>query len=115
VVADLCDRAIVMYAGQVVEEATVDELSGAAAHPYTRLLLAANTGYAPDGATVLPTIPGTIPVPGEWPAACHFSPRCPQAAAACTAGPIPLRDTGAARRSRCIMAAAPAAEPARRS
>jgi peptide/nickel transport system permease protein len=115
VVADLCDRAIVMYAGQVVEEAPVGELTEAAAHPYTRLLLAANPGYAPDGATALPTIPGTIPPPGEWPAACHFSPRCPQAVGACTAGPIPLRDTGTARRSRCIMAAEPAAQPAGQS
>jgi oligopeptide/dipeptide ABC transporter ATP-binding protein len=113
VVAELCDRAIVMYAGQIVEEAPVSELSEAAGHPYTRLLLAANPRCAPDGAAVLPTIPGTIPAPGEWPDACHFSPRCPQAAGACTAGPIPLRDTGMARRSRCIMTAAPAAEPAR--
>jgi peptide/nickel transport system permease protein len=127
VVADLCDRAVVMYAGQVVEEAPVGALlgvpghglpghgvpdhgvadHGAAAHPYTRLLLAASPGHAPDGAQRLPVIPGTIPVPGEWPAACHFSPRCPQAAENCTAGPIPLRDTGAGRRSRCILTAAP--------
>jgi peptide/nickel transport system permease protein len=107
VVAELCDRAVVMYAGQVVEEAPVGELITTAAHPYTRLLLAANPAQAPDGATELPVIPGTIPVPGEWPAACHFSPRCPQAADRCTAGPIPLHDIGG-RRSRCVLSAAPA-------
>jgi peptide/nickel transport system permease protein len=111
VVAELCDRAVVMYAGQVVEEAPVGELIGApnhgrAAHPYTRLLLAANPAQAPDGATQLPVIPGTIPAPGEWPAACHFSPRCPQATDACTGSPIPLLDTGPARRSRCVLSAA---------
>jgi peptide/nickel transport system permease protein len=115
VVAGLCDRAVVMYAGQVVEEAPVGELigapnHGAAAHPYTRLLLAANPAQAPDGATELPVIPGTIPVPGEWPAACHFSPRCPQAADACTVGPVPLHEIAAARRSRCVLSAG-AAEP----
>jgi peptide/nickel transport system permease protein len=110
VVAELCDRAVVMYAGQVVEEAPVGELIAEAAHPYTRLLLAANPAQAPDGATKLPVIPGTIPAPGEWPAACHFSPRCPQAADACTAGPVPLHDIAAARRSRCVLSA-DAAEP----
>ena len=105
VVAELCDRAVVMYAGQVVEEAPVAELLGSAAHPYTRLLLAANPAHAADGAQQLPAIPGTIPVPGEWPAACHFSPRCPQATDGCTASPIPLLDTGPARRSRCILTA----------
>jgi peptide/nickel transport system permease protein len=105
VVAELCDRAVVMYAGQVVEEAPVGELLGSAAHPYTRLLLAANPAHAADGAERLPTIPGTIPVPGEWPAACHFSPRCPQATDGCTASPIPLLDTAPARRSRCILTA----------
>ena len=115
VVAELCHRAVVMYAGQVVEEAPVTELIGApnhgrAAHPYTRLLLAANPAQAPDGATELPVIPGTIPAPGEWPAACHFSPRCPQAATSCTVGPVPLHDIAAARRSRCVLSAG-AAEP----
>ena len=111
VVAELCDRAVVMYAGQVVEEAPVAGLIGAAAHPYTRLLLAANPAQAPDGATGLPVIPGTIPAPGEWPAACHFSPRCPQAADACTVGPVPLHEIAAARRSRCVLSAT-AIEPA---
>jgi len=111
VVAELCHRAVVMYAGQVVEEAPVAGLIGAAAHPYTRLLLAANPAQAPDGATGLPVIPGTIPAPGEWPAACHFSPRCPQAADACTVGPVPLHEIAAARRSRCVLSAT-AIEPA---
>jgi peptide/nickel transport system permease protein len=109
VVAELCDRAVVMYAGQVVEEAPVAELMGTAAHPYTRLLLAANPAHAADGATELPVIPGTIPAPGEWPAACHFSPRCPQVATSCTTGPVPLHDVGG-RRSRCVLS-----EPARQS
>jgi peptide/nickel transport system permease protein len=107
VVADLCDRAIVMYAGQVVEQAPIRDLFASPAHPYSRLLLAASQSLAADHADAaqLPTIPGTIPAPEDWPAACHFSPRCPHAVEACDAGPVPLArigEAGIARHSRCI-------------
>jgi peptide/nickel transport system permease protein len=109
VVADLCDRAIVMYAGQVVEQAPIRDLFAAPAHPYSRLLLAASQSLAADheDAAALPTILGTIPAPEDRPAACHFSPRCPYAVEACDAGPvplatIPLAEAGTARHSRCI-------------
>jgi peptide/nickel transport system permease protein len=105
VVAELCDRAVVMYAGQVVEEAPVADLFAAPAHPYTRLLLAASPGRAADGAARLPTIPGTIPAPEDWPAACHFGQRCPHATDACAARPIPLEEIGTGWRSRCIRTA----------
>jgi peptide/nickel transport system permease protein len=99
--ADLCDRAIVMYAGEVVEQATVDELYRAPRHPYTRGLLAANPHIAPvaDG---LPVIPGSVPPPSRWPAGCHFQPRCDLATAECGTGPIPLVAPSPARESRCI-------------
>jgi peptide/nickel transport system permease protein len=105
VVADLCDRAVVMYAGQVVEEAPVADLFAASAHPYTRLLLAASPGRAADGAARLPTIPGTVPAPEDWPVACHFGQRCPHATDACAARPIPLEQIGTGWRSRCIRTA----------
>ncbi len=99
--ADLCDRAMVMYAGEVVEQATVDELYRSPRHPYTRGLLAANPHVAPvaDG---LPVIPGSVPPPSRWPAGCHFQPRCDLATAECGAGPIPLVVPAPARESRCI-------------
>jgi peptide/nickel transport system permease protein len=107
-VADLCDRVIVMYAGQVVEQAATADLLGTPAHPYTRLLLAASPAAAlakagPDGVQSLPVIPGTIPAPEDWPRACRFGTRCPHATSACHQGPVPL--TGTTRLVRCVRAA----------
>jgi peptide/nickel transport system ATP-binding protein len=84
VVAETCDRALVFYAGQVVEEAPVGTLFRRPAHPYTRALLAALPRLgepAPRGA--LPTVPGRVPDPAALPAGCAFHPRCPEAMAVC--------------------------------
>jgi peptide/nickel transport system permease protein len=103
VVAALCDRVVVMYAGQVVEQAPAASLLAAPVHPYTQLLLAASPANAPDGAESLPVIPGTIPSPEDWPAHCRFAARCPHAADACHAGPVPLQAADKAERLvRCV-------------
>ena len=79
VVADLCQRAIVMYAGEIAETATVDELFASPQHPYTRALLAS---IPEDGGhRRLGTIPGTVPLPGSHPTGCRFAARCPVALA----------------------------------
>jgi peptide/nickel transport system permease protein len=101
VVADLCDRVAVMYAGQVVETAEVGELFRDPSHPYTRALLASNPIVA-DAGTRLRSIAGTVPSPADWPHGCRFADRCPLRVAACTAGPIrldllPATDDHAAR------------------
>jgi peptide/nickel transport system permease protein len=101
VLADVCERAVVMYAGEVVETATVDELHSCPRHPYTAALLAANPHRVPTG-QLLPYINGTVPRPGEWPAGCHFQARCTLAEAACGAQPIALADAGPNHLSRCI-------------
>ena len=101
VLADLCDRAVVMYAGEVVEEASVEDLYRAPRHPYTEGLLAANPRVAPV-AGPLPAIPGTVPPPAAWPAGCHFQPRCRYATDQCGAGLIPLAAPQPARLTRCI-------------
>jgi peptide/nickel transport system permease protein len=101
VLADLGDRAVVMYAGEVVEQATVDELYRSPRHPYTRLLLAANPHNAPVGGA-LPTIAGSVPAPADWGPGCRFQPRCPYAVSACGAHAIPLVATGQGRIARCI-------------
>jgi peptide/nickel transport system permease protein len=103
VLADLCDRAIVMYAGEVVEEAVLDDIYAAPRHPYTAGLLAANPHLAPVG-DMLPAIPGTVPSPSAWPAGCHFQPRCAYETDECGAGPIPLAAAGPGRLARCIHA-----------
>jgi oligopeptide/dipeptide ABC transporter ATP-binding protein len=103
VVADVCDRAVVMYAGEVVETATVDELYARPRHPYTAALLAANPHRANTGRP-LPSISGAVPRPGEWPIGCHFQLRCALAESACRRAPITLSATAPGHLSRCIRA-----------
>ena len=105
VVARLCDRVAVMYAGQIVEEGTAREIFQTPAHPYTRGLLDCIPvpGKTRRGAH-LGTIPGIVPsLVGAMPG-CHFADRCPHAGGACRAGPITLRDgAGPGRRYRCVL------------
>jgi peptide/nickel transport system permease protein len=101
VVADLCDRAVVMYAGQVVEHAGIAPIFHHPLHPYTSALLAANP-HASETGGMLPTVEGTVPKPGQWPKGCHFRPRCPYATAACGEAAIPLVTPVAGRETRCI-------------
>ena len=103
VVADLCDEVAVMYAGQVVESGTVAEVLGQPAHPYTAALLAANPHVA-EGLPVperLPSIPGTVPAPPDWPAGCRFASRCSLATAECAA-PVPATPAHGAGTVRCV-------------
>jgi peptide/nickel transport system permease protein len=101
VIADICDRAVVMYAGQVVERASLLPIFREPLHPYTKALLASNPHNAPEAAR-LPTIPGTVPTPGAWPAGCHFHPRCGYATSACQQHPIELARPAPERETRCI-------------
>jgi peptide/nickel transport system permease protein len=101
VLVDVCDRALVMYAGELVESATVDDLYSAPRHPYTQGLLAANPHLAAVGES-LPAIPGHVPPPTSWPAGCHFQPRCHYATAECGAGIIPVTAPAPGRLTRCI-------------
>jgi len=101
VVASLADRAMVMYAGQLVEEAATADLFGAAAHPYTQGLLASNPQLAVAGERLKP-IRGSVPAPGSWPAGCRFAARCPQAGDECRAGPVTLRAASPGHVARCV-------------
>jgi peptide/nickel transport system permease protein len=101
VVADLCDRVVVMYAGQVVEQADVQPIFDAPLHPYTEALLASNPHLAPEAVT-LPTIPGTVPPPGSWLAGCRFRTRCRYAVTACAEGAIAIEAPHQAHETRCI-------------
>ena len=87
VVAKSCDRVLVMYAGQIVEEGKVESVLLNPRHPYTHALLKATPrNEAPAGR--LPTVPGAVPPPWNWPQGCRFSPRCPYAVDRCTTGEV---------------------------
>jgi oligopeptide/dipeptide ABC transporter ATP-binding protein len=77
VVADVADRVIVMYAGRVVEQGTLDELFYDPQHPYTWGLLGSITRLDRDRSQRLPAIPGSPPSLLAPPQGCHFRPRCP--------------------------------------
>jgi peptide/nickel transport system ATP-binding protein len=87
VVADIADRIVVMYAGRVVEQGTLDELFYDPQHPYTWGLLGSITRVDRDRTQTLPTIPGQPPSLLAPPEGCHFRPRCPHAFAKCTEVP----------------------------
>ena len=101
VVADLAHEAVVMYAGEVVEQAPVEDIFATPRFPYTAALLAADPSTAHEGAR-LPALPGRVPPPGAWPRGCHFAGRCAHRRAACTAGELPLIPLDAERSTRCI-------------
>ena len=103
VVADIADRAVVMYAGEVVEMGDVYTVFKAPRFPYTAALLAADPSVSPLGER-LETIPGRVPAPDSWPTGCRFSGRCPFATAACLDGPLPLRVVPPGSVTRCIRA-----------
>jgi peptide/nickel transport system permease protein len=101
-VAELCSRIVVMYAGRIVEEAAVSMVvSGTAAHPYTRALVAAVPDMTIDRDLPLATIPGRPPDPRDVGPGCAFAPRCPHADARCLAERPPLDALGEGWRVAC--------------
>lgn len=83
VIGELCDRVYVMYAGQVVEEATVDAIYHAPRHPYTRALIDCDPAHFAGTGGSLPTIPGRPPDLANPPSGCAFADRCPVAVGKC--------------------------------
>ncbi len=102
----LADRLLVMYAGQIVEVSSREQLYREPAHPYARELLRCARFPAPgaDGQPrpPLPVISGAAPDPLRWPPGCRFEPRCPDRMAECRKRRLPLleRDT---RSVRCLL------------
>jgi oligopeptide/dipeptide ABC transporter ATP-binding protein len=91
VVAGIADRVVVMYSGEVVEQAAVDDLYAAPQHPYTRGLLGALPVLGARRAE-LATIGGLPPDPVSRPESCWFGPRCPVRDSACLREHPPLRE-----------------------
>jgi len=100
VVAEICDRVAVMYAGRIVEEATAEALFETPRHPYTRGLLASIP--SPERRVeVLKPIRGQPPDLSRLPAGCAFAPRCDDRIARCTLEDPPFGVTDAGHRVRC--------------
>ena len=102
-IAELCDEVVVMYAGEVVEQAPVRTLFHSPLHPYTRLLLECDPARVPDGTASLPTIGGQIPDLTAPPSGCAFRPRCPQSGPDCAAPP-PMVTPAPGHSVRCVRA-----------
>jgi oligopeptide/dipeptide ABC transporter ATP-binding protein len=75
-IAEICDKVLVMYAGEIVERAPVAQLFDSPAHPYTQLLLKSIPQLTAERGK-LTEIPGQVPSPGKYPSGCKFHPRCP--------------------------------------
>jgi peptide/nickel transport system ATP-binding protein len=101
VVAEMCQRVVVMYAGQVVEESSVRNLFDQPAHPYTQALMRARPSLASVPGTPLTAIPGAVPPPGSIGAGCRFAARCPRADARCTQAMPALETVAPGHTARC--------------
>jgi peptide/nickel transport system ATP-binding protein len=99
VVADICDRVAVMYAGQMVEQAPIDRIFVRPRHPYTEGLLASMPQWSMPGQP-LAVIPGKVPAAGEMPTGCRFRSRCSYAVEACEAA-VALVEVDADTAVRC--------------
>ena len=100
VVAQLCDRMAVMYAGRIVEEGPTNSVLSHPLHPYTRRLIACVPELG-EGRRELAAIPGLPPVVDDLPPGCAFAPRCEKARDECRQGDITL-DRSGARAVRCL-------------
>ena len=88
VVAEVCQKAAIMYAGEIMEYGTVEHIFNETAHPYTKGLFQ--------------SIPGQVFDPQDRPDGCVFAPRCPYATDECRKGVIPVTDLGGGHQVRCI-------------
>ncbi len=104
VIAKMCDRVGVLYAGELVEEGSASEVFTEPRHPYTVGLLSCipRRGLRKDHGR-LDTIPGFLPAPGSVLAGCIFAPRCGLVEAQCRLSEPPLAELGNYRRSRCYF------------
>ncbi|WP_419931472.1 dipeptide/oligopeptide/nickel ABC transporter permease/ATP-binding protein [Candidatus Poriferisodalis sp.] len=100
VIADAADRVLVMYAGQVVETATVSTLFSRPRHPYTQALLS-TMPQSHRGHGDLPVIGGVVPSAAAWPDGCRFAPRCEFATDQCRTS-VPLLEAVGADLVRCV-------------
>ncbi|HSP80576.1 MAG TPA: dipeptide/oligopeptide/nickel ABC transporter permease/ATP-binding protein, partial [Myxococcaceae bacterium] len=103
VVSELCERVVVLYAGEVVEAASTEVLLHNPRHPYTRRLLACVPRLG-EPERALEAIPGQPPRLEERPQGCAFAPRCAFAQPQCQRAPVELSEHGTSHHVRCLRA-----------
>jgi peptide/nickel transport system ATP-binding protein len=105
VVAETAQRVVVMYAGRVVEEASVEQLFAGPRHPYTAGLIRSipRIDTAAVRKTRLEAIGGVVPSLVDPPPGCRFAPRCRFSTAACTAAVPPLREVEPGHKVACVL------------
>ncbi|MCM3748634.1 ABC transporter ATP-binding protein [Paenibacillus pasadenensis] len=103
VVAEICERVVVMYAGKVVEEGAVKDIFANPRHPYTQGLIRSIPSMNEERSRLY-SIPGQVPKPGAISQGCRFAPRCEYAMDICRAQlPELIAGANAAHRSRCWL------------
>ena len=105
VVAETCQRVVVMYAGNVVEEAPVEALFGNPRHPYTQGLIRSipRVDRGAGQKQRLETIPGTVPSLLAPPPGCRFAQRCKFATDICVQAMPPLKEVAPGHHVRCVL------------
>jgi len=103
VVAETCQRVIVMYGGKVQEVGSVEQIFHEPRHPYTQGLLASLPSVAGEKQKRLYTIPGNVPSILEMPTGCRFCTRCEEATDRCQREEPPLHDLGEGHLVRCHL------------
>ena len=101
VVAEVCDRVAIVYAGQIVEYGTLEDIYNRTAHPYTQGLFGSIPSFDRKVRRLKP-IAGLMPDPARLPDGCVFAPRCPEARAACRSGAIPNAEIAPGHFVRCL-------------
>ncbi|RNB78590.1 ABC transporter ATP-binding protein [Brevibacillus panacihumi] len=115
VVAELCSRVVVMYLGQIVEEADVETLFAQPRHPYTKGLMKSIPQMDSDRSQKLHVIEGMVPTLDNIPTGCRFAPRCPYADYMCHERPPAYEEHAAGHKVRCWHAEKIAQEEEERS
>ena len=103
VVAELCDRVVVMYGGLIMEEAMIDDIFEMPSHPYTMGLIASIPDPRQDKRVRLQPIPGSPPDMTNPPKGCPFAPRCPYARNICKEELPDFVQVGEGHKSRCFL------------
>ena len=104
VVAEVCQKVAIIYAGSIVEYGTLEHIYNHTAHPYTKGLFGAIPNFDEEVRRLKP-IPGLMPDPTKLPVGCAFAERCEHACEVCNAGPVPVTEIEPGHLVKCVLCA----------